>query len=142
MKRRKINLFIVDDDEATALLVKQYLNNRFGPGLNISTFYSGEECLDHVDEYTDIVILDYFMKDQSGIEVLESIKIMNPKTEVIMFSNNEDIGAAIESFKKGAKDYIVKDELSLRKMTLSIAGIISKPIQFLVKEFGISRYTA
>ena len=135
METQGINLFIVDDNRLVVTTLKQYLQSKFGDSLRISTFDDGESCLKKIDKQTHIVILDYFMKDKNGLEGLKSIKAINPKTEVIMLSSNEDIEAAIKLFRAGAKDYVVKGDGSWDKIIKLVAGIITKPIRIIVKGF-------
>lgn len=142
MEAQGMNLFIVDDDKLIVSTLKHYLQNRFGSSLRISTFNDGESCLDKVDEKTNIVILDYFLDGKDGLEVLKSIKAINPKTEVIMFSSNEDVAVAIETFRAGAKDYVVKGVGALRRIAQLVNYIITEPIRIMVREFGVTKYTA
>lgn len=135
METPVLNLFIVDDDKLTANTLQLYLKARFGTGVCISTFYNGESCLKNLGKETNIVILDYFMKDENGLDILKSIKAINPKTEVIMLSGNEDIAVAIELFKAGAKDYVVKGIGAWKKIGNLISTIITKPIQVFIKGF-------
>ena len=135
MGTQKLNLFIVDDNRLTATTLELYLKNRFGDGLHISAFYDGESCLKKIDKATDVVIIDYFMKDSNGLEVLKSIKTLNPKTEVIMLSNNEDIAIAIELFRAGAKDYVIKGFGSWKKIGNVINNFVTKPIRVIIKGF-------
>jgi DNA-binding NtrC family response regulator len=142
METQGLNLFIVDDNKSMVIALKQYLKNRFGVSLNISTFYDGESCLEKIDNNTNIVILDYFLNGKNGNEILKSIKEINPKTEVIMLSSNEDIGTAIESFRTGATDYIVKNNSAWAKLGQLVNTIITEPIRAMVREFGVSKFVA
>jgi DNA-binding NtrC family response regulator len=142
MQTQGLNLFIVDDNTSMVTALKQYLINRFGISVQISTFSDGESCLEKVDEKTHIVILDHFMQGKNGVEILKSIKTINPKTEVIMLSSNEDMAVAIESFRAGATDYVVKGPSSWKKITKLVNHIITAPIRIIVKEFGVSKFMA
>lgn len=142
MKTNMLNLFIVDDNPLMVLGLRGYLESRFGTDLTISTFSSGAAALQKVDGDTNIVILDYFLEGESGNDVLRSIKKINPKTEVIMLSSNEDMGVAISAFRNGATDYVVKDAKSWKKITSIIYGIITYPLRIMVREFGINKYIA
>ena len=57
-----------------------------------------------------------------------------------MFSSNENIGAAIEAFRMGATDYVVKGEKSLKKISSLLHKIITEPLKLLVQEFRVSKY--
>ncbi len=142
MEKQGLNLYIVDDNISMVAVLKQYLQKRFGDGLRISTFYNGESCLKSIKTDTDIVVLDYYMNGKNGLETLKSIKEKNPNTEVIMLSSNEDIGLAIESFKEGAADYIVKGPSAWKKLTDIINNVFTAPIRLMVREFGVSKFTA
>lgn len=136
------NLFIVDSDRNAVNGLQQYLNNRFGTSLNISTFYTGESCLKKIDNNTGLVILAYFLDGIKGNEILKSIKLINPKTQVIMHSSNDDMGIAIDSFRKGATDYVVKGDNSWKKISSLVNKIVLYPVKILVSELGISKYLA
>ena len=142
METQGLNLFIVDDNKLMVTDLKHYLKNRFGGSVRISTFNDGESCLEKVDKKTNIVILDYFLDGINGLEILKSIKAINPKTEVIMLSGNEDMAVAIETFRAGAKDYVVKGHGAWKRITKLVNHIITEPIRLLVSEFGVSKYMA
>ncbi len=140
METKKLNLFIVDDDKPMVTALKKYLDDTFGATIKISTFYDGESCLKNLTDQTHIVVLDYFLNGKNGIEVLKEIKNISPKTEVIMFTSNEDIATAIKAFRTGAKDYIVKGKDSWQKLMSLINNIIAKPIKNWVREFGVAKF--
>jgi two-component system response regulator HydG len=138
MKTQGTNLFIVDDNKLMLIALKQFIQKRFGNSLHISTFINGDSCLEMVNKETHIVILDYFMDGQNGLEVLKQIKAKNPKTEVIMLSGNENKSITIETFRAGAKDYIVKERGAWDKVIILVESIITAPIKLMGKEFSIS----
>ncbi len=142
METQRLNLFIVDDNKSMVAALKQFLQNKFGANINITTFYDGESCLEKINEYTDVVILDHYLNGKNGLEVLKEIKEINPKTEVIMLSSNEDIALAIQSFRAGAKDYIIKGPSSWKKLTKLVHHVITEPIRIIVREFGVSKFVA
>ncbi len=142
METPRLNLFIVDDNKSLVVALKQFLQNKFGTNLIISTFYDGESCLEKVNQYTDMVILDHFLNGKNGLEVLKEIKEINPKTEVIMLSSNEDIALAIQTFRAGAKDYIIKGPSSWNKLTQLIHHVVTEPIRIIIREFGVSKFMA
>jgi DNA-binding NtrC family response regulator len=142
MQTQGLNLFIVDDNKSLVTALKLYLQSKFGISLKISTFNDGESCLEKVNQDTHIVILDHFMEGKNGVEVLKSIKAINPNTEVIMLSNHADMAIAVESFRAGAIDYVVKGPSSWNRITKHVSHIITAPIRLIVKEFGVSKYMA
>lgn len=139
METQGLNLFIVDDNKSMVYALKQYLAGRFEGKLKISTFYDGESCLQNINEQTDVVILDYFLGGKNGNEILRSIKELNPRTEVIMLSSSESIETAVESFRLGAKNFVVKNNNAWRKLSILLETIIIKPFRY-VWEFGVTKF--
>jgi DNA-binding NtrC family response regulator len=137
-----LNLFIVDDDALMAAGLRNHLTGRFGTEVNISIFPTGRSALRRVDNKTHLVILDYFLEGENGNDILRAIKIISPKTKVIMFSSNEDITAAIASFRSGATDYVLKGDNGWKKITSLVYKAISYPVRLMVKEFGVNTYLA
>jgi len=142
METQGTNLFIVDDNKLMVETLKQYLQDRFGNSMHISTFEDGESCILKIDKGTHIVILDYFMKGKNGLDILKSIKSINPKTEVIMLSSNEDMAIAIESFRAGAKEFVIKGRDSWKKIGKLVNNVITAPIRLMVRELSISKQLA
>jgi DNA-binding NtrC family response regulator len=139
MENNVTNIFIIDNDNSSSNLLKQHLNEKFGATINISTFSSGQSALEKLDKYTSIVILDYDLKGENGNDVLKSIKEINSKTEIIMLSSNDGITITIESFRKGAIDYVIKGKKAEKKITHIVYDIIAYPIRYIVREFGVSK---
>ena len=143
METQGTNIFIVDSNTSVGTTLKQFLQNRFGKSVHVSIFNDGESCLKKVDKKLHIVILDYFLKGRNGLDILKSIKAINPQTEVIMMSGKEDVATAIESFKAGATDYVVvKGSDSWKRITRLVNNIVTAPIRLMVREFSISKFLA
>ncbi|MCC6371869.1 MAG: response regulator [Bacteroidia bacterium] len=143
MKDRPLNLIIIDDDSAISKGLEGFLHSRFKQELAITLFNSGEAALKSVGNDTDIVILDYNLKHENGNEILKEIKRINASVEVIMLTSNEDVGIAIDAFRKGARDYVIKgNSKAWKRVADTVYAIIIYPVNILVKEFGVSKYLA
>ena len=98
-------ILVVDDEEDVRKILKRFLLS-IGHDAIMAT--NGEEALEKVQEDPTIVLLDYVMPGENGIEVLKKIKEISPSTDVIMVTGvgGHDIG--VESFKQGAFDFVTK----------------------------------
>ena len=141
MNSRSFNLFIVDENPYVLNGLNKYLNNRFGNRINVSTFNSSESVLKMINKKTNIVVLKYNMNG-SGNDVLKSIKEINPLTEVIMLSSNEEVGVAIDSFRNGATDFVIGGNNAWKRISNDIHSIVDYPVRILINQFGISKYVA
>lgn len=115
--------FIVDDDRFYSMIYEQCLRNmRYE---NIVSFSNGEECLHELHDKPDIVFLDYEMEGLNGYQVLKKIKKFDPNIYVIMVSGQENIDVAVNAFKYGAFEYIVKDANICKKISIALENIVN-----------------
>src|SRR5436305_3821195 len=63
------------------------------------------------------------MPDVNGDTLLNQIKELSPETQVIFISGQEDIKVAIDLFKKGVHDYIVKDADTEQRLWMAIQNL-------------------
>jgi len=89
------------------------------------SFYSGEDTINNLYRNPDIIIQDFLLDGMNGIEVLKKAKEQNPNIEFIFLSGQDNIDVAINTMKYGAYDYIVKDQMALKKMVNKINKIQS-----------------
>ena len=98
-------ILIVDDDKSIRYSLKRMLEENF----SVLTAQNGDEALARVKESTpDLIIMDIKMPGRSGIEVLKEIKLVDPKSLVILMTAYGTTETAIEAMKYGAFDYILK----------------------------------
>ncbi len=101
-------IFIVEDDVMIATLMKQNLEK--SGDHEITHFQTGEECINILPEYPDIVSIDYNLPGINGLDLMERVKAYDQAIMVIMVSGQEDLEVVLETYKKGASDYIMKND--------------------------------
>jgi two-component system OmpR family response regulator len=116
---RTKKIFVVDDDQLMTTALEDYLTRKVPH--KVSAYHTGEECLEHLSEKPDIIILDYYLDSVSkyaanGMEILQTIKKHAPATAVIMLSSQERYGVAMQTLQKGAEQYVIKDEHAFEKI--------------------------
>jgi two-component system OmpR family response regulator len=124
----KIKIFLVDDD---ALFLKLLELEFFKLGdFTIDTFATGEQCLQHLTNNPDVIILDFHLDGidknaMNGIAVLDKIKAFNPDIPVIMLSSQDKIEVAVECMHHRAFDYVVKSETAFMRLQKIINFILN-----------------
>lgn len=99
-------VLVVDDEAVIREGMKRILE---GAGYAVETFASGYSAIERMQDHEfDLVITDLKMPGMNGIEVLKSIKILQPEVPVILVTGYAAVDNAIESMKSGAADYIPK----------------------------------
>ncbi len=128
--KNQINIFIVDDNKVFSLALKADLENIFSKmSIKVYLFETGEKCMRRfLQVMPEFVILDYYLDSKdtaadNGIKILDWIKKENSETNVIMLTSDDHIDIALESFKHGASDYIVKTETQFKKINYSLLNL-------------------
>ena len=98
-------ILVVDDEEHIRKLLKRFL---LSLGHDVIVAANGEEALEGILEEPRIVLLDYKMPEENGIEVLQKIKEISPSTDVIMVTGIGGHEIGLECFKQGGFEYVTK----------------------------------
>jgi putative two-component system response regulator len=98
-------VLVVDDErgvrESMRMLLKDYYQ--------VAVAASGSEAIAVLkDVQPDVVLLDLRMPDMSGIDVLQSIKAIDPNIEVILVTAYATVDTARKALRLGAFDYLTK----------------------------------
>jgi two-component system OmpR family response regulator len=114
--KKGLKIFLIDDDQLFLEALKFFLSDE-SPNFTatITTFNTGEACMEEMHQHPDIVILDYYLNTtiknaMDGIAVLKKIKALYPESRVIMLSSQDSITIASEMLEHGAFDYVSKNE--------------------------------
>jgi DNA-binding NtrC family response regulator len=108
MSEKPIKIYVVEDSEWYNKLLVHTLS--LNPDYEVKSFSNGKDFLLSLYESPDIVTLDYRLPDISGLEILKRIKQENADIQVILISEQDEIGTAVTLLKHGAYDYITKSE--------------------------------
>jgi len=125
--QKKIKVFLVDDDPIFQKVLETQFKERTPH--EIKTFSTGEDCLKKLNEKPDIIFLDYQLnslspKAQTGLQILNKIKAIDPEIEVVMLSSQDHIEVAVNCMKHDAFDYIVKSESAFMRAQKTISEIL------------------
>lgn len=109
----KIQVLVVDDDASILGIVSEVLED---DGYAVSVASSGEEALDLLGENQySLVMTDIRLPGINGVQVLEHINRVYPRTNVIIITSHASLDTSIDAIKHGAYDYLLKpfEDLSL-----------------------------
>lgn len=125
MAERPVKIFVVEDNEWYNKLLVYTLS--LNPDYEVKSFFTASDFLKCLDESPDIVTLDYRLPDATGLEVLKQIRKENDQIQVILISEQEDIGMVVTLLKMGAYDYITKSE-DIKERLLNTVQNLTKGI--------------
>jgi DNA-binding NtrC family response regulator len=102
------NILIIDDEDELRNLLARLLSLE---GYKVDTADTGNAGLSYFKkEEHPVVITDVRLPDINGLKILEEIKNINPKSEVIVLTAFGTIEDGVKAIKEGAFDYITKGD--------------------------------
>lgn len=105
MTDERIRILAVDDDPALLDTLREYIEN-LGNRYIVETAARGSDALWMAARARPhVVILDVEMPGMSGLQVLTSLRALDPTIPVIVLTANTDGSVAAETLKLGAVSY-------------------------------------
>ena len=104
----KITVFIVEDDPMVLEINKEFLKKV--PKFSfVGSAGNGKDALAEIKKLNpDLVLLDKFLPDISGIDILVELRAERVPCDVIMITAARDVRVIKEAMRLGAVDYMVK----------------------------------
>ncbi len=99
-------ILIVDDEESIRITFSAFLNKEGHETVTADTFERAMETL--YSEEFDLIFIDIFLSDQSGVNILKNIKARGSTCPVIMITGDPNIVTAADALRLGAFDYLIK----------------------------------
>jgi len=107
-----MNVLIADDHEIVRRGLREILADDF-PKLGVVEARDGQETLEAARKQTlDVILLDIKLPGRSGLEILEELKRLQPKTPVVIVSAFPEEEYALRAFRMGAAAYVSKEGAS------------------------------
>ena len=121
---KKHTVLLIEDNQSFQRFVKSEIGNKY----NVITASTGEEGLEKLNEEPKAILLDMKLPFRHGEtasvigpKLLEKIQEELPLSKVIIITGTvKEISMAVDAIKKGAYDYIAKDELNIEDLLCKI----------------------
>ncbi|MEV0114046.1 response regulator [Streptomyces sp. NPDC059037] len=103
-----IEVLVVDDDVRVADVNAAYVAKV--PGFRVAAkAHSAAEALRIVEELPiDLVLLDHYLPDETGLSVVRTLRERGHQTDVIMVTAARDVATVQAAMRHGALQYLVK----------------------------------
>jgi len=99
-------ILIIDDEKSVLDMLNVVFKKE---GYRVKKSLSAQKALEWIDEEDfDLILSDIRLPQMSGMELLRKIKEKKPGIPVVMITAYGTIKQAVEAFKAGAIDYVVK----------------------------------
>ncbi|BAZ37799.1 response regulator receiver sensor signal transduction histidine kinase [Calothrix sp. NIES-4101] len=68
----------------------------------------------------DIILLDLYLPDSTGIDTLRTFRYVEPNIPVVVLTGLDDEDSGLQAMAEGAQDYLVKDAVTIQRLLRSI----------------------
>ena len=119
--KNKLRILLIDDDEIDRQSIVRHLAKSETP-CEIFEATSANDGLQKASEVNfDIILLDYHLPDQDGIETLRKLRHADfKKIAVIVISRQDNHAIAEQCLEAGAQDFLLKDEVTSLRLTRAL----------------------
>jgi len=119
-----ITVLIADDHDIIREGIKSILSAR--PEYKVcAEAANGEEALEYVGNFKpDILLVDISMPKISGLDVIERIKRVSPKTKVIVITVHKMGAYVLKALRKGVSGYINKENV-VEELLPALSRVVS-----------------
>lgn len=135
----KSTVLLIDDDQD---VLDSYIHLMSIAGLNAKALSDPTQALSLIcEDWNGIIILDMYMPQLSGMDLLKKIKAIDDKIPVIVITGHGDIPMAVETVKIGACDFLekpitppqlltlIKQHLELRRSFIEQKLLLSRSVK-------------
>jgi len=131
-------ILIVDDDISFTLTLKAFLERN---GFETYEVYNATKALEQIKSRPfDVILTDFRLPDQDGIELLKQIKQQSPASLVILMTAYADIRMAVNAIKFGAYEYVskpVNPEEMLEHIKMGLRKVAGESVDKKIQENAI-----
>jgi len=114
MNTHSQRIFILDDEEIFSFSIEHYLKEA---GFSkIHRYLTSTELYSNMNLNPDVLILDHFLGEELGLDVLQKIKRTHPSVKVIYLSAQKTASIAVRALKLGAFAYQEKSVTDIKKI--------------------------
>ena len=119
--KEKIRALLIDDDQGDFVFTKGLLSQITHPTIELDWVPTFEEGTDAMAQGGyDIYLVDYFLEDRTGLDLLREAARNQLEAPVIMLTGRGNRDVDLEAMQTGAADYLIKGHIEPDDLERSI----------------------
>lgn len=116
---RSIRIILLEDDPIYGLTMKKAVEED-NSAYDVTLCTTGAEFLQSLHLNPDIVSLDYYLPDMTGLDILKKVKAHDSNIQTIVISGQETAEVVVEAYNSGANKYIIKNDKAILELRRSL----------------------
>jgi len=103
---KQVKILVVDDDNNLRETLVDLLEM---DGYKVYQAGTAAECLDLCSgEFFNIILMDYNLPDENGMELIRKIRAFNKESQIIMITAYASLNAIMEAMQESVYDFLIK----------------------------------
>lgn len=120
-------VLVIDDSRADAEILRRNLEKIEEFKVRVATLHNASEIERHLSKHAyDCVMLDYRLGAVSGLDVLHAIRGSGYDVPIVFLTGYGSESIAVEAMKRGAQDYLAKDNVAPHVLQRSLSNAIHR----------------
>ncbi len=123
--RAMFSVLLVEDDQDHAELVGEVIRRSVD---DVRVIHAPDVATARrllADSAWSLAVLDHNLPDGSGLDLLDGIRRADPDVPILMMTGEGSEQVAVDAFRRGASDYVVKGDSSLQELRTRVRALLS-----------------
>ncbi len=127
MTDKKIKVLMIEDSPGDIRLIREMFKEVGISLFELETASCLKEGLEKIKETLyDVILLDLGLPDSRGLETFIKVNVQKQEVPIIVLTGLADETLALDAIKRGAQDYLVKEQLNTGRLATSISYAIER----------------
>ena len=127
MSQQTLRVVAIDDDDADLMILRRHMKQLTELRAEVTEARTPDEARTALARgAVDLVILDYHLGAEDGLDLLRDIRASGQMCPVIFLTGQGNEEVATQFKRAGGNDYLVKDELSPVTLRASIERVLAE----------------
>jgi CheY-like chemotaxis protein len=128
MENSVARVLLIEDDPTYAKVVQHLLRKSQTGTYEVVWKADGEAALQELagDTSFDLVLMDYFLSGQSGLDVVKQFAGRGITVPVVFLTTHKNFQAGMEAMRYGVEDYLVKEEVTDTALPRTLDAVLER----------------
>jgi response regulator RpfG family c-di-GMP phosphodiesterase len=123
-QRTHLAVLLVEDDDDHAEIVTAAIERALD-GAVVARARTVEDATELMNGASwSLAIVDHQLPDGVGMEILDSLRAHDPRLPIVMLTGQDSEETAINAFRHGASDFVVKGGEYIDRLTTRVRGLV------------------
>jgi diguanylate cyclase (GGDEF)-like protein/PAS domain S-box-containing protein len=124
-----LKLLVIEDNKGDARLLQEMLKHQGAPPtqlIHVTSMLQAEANLGKFN--ADLILLDLGLPDAQGLAAVRRVRAAAQTVPLIVLTGLDDERLAVQALAEGAKDYLIKDEITPRSLARALRYAIQREL--------------